>query len=155
MTRRAEEGAGREEGSGGSTSLLTDRQRTVLKLRQKGMSQQEVAELLGTTRSNVSILEKRALQNVKRAKATLKEWTMIQAPVSLTIPAGTDIFDLPSLLFLEADRTGIKLDIGSVDVVVQIKGKVPEALKKRVILRDIEVAVTEDGQLLVQVAAPE
>jgi Tfx family DNA-binding protein len=153
MTRRAEED---EEGDQGTNpSLLTNRQVSVLRLRRKGMSQQEVAEHLGTTRSNVSILEKRALQNVARARATLKEWTMVQAPVSLTVPAGTDVFDVPYLVFSEADKAGIKLGIGSVDIVVQIKNKTPEALKKRVIRRDLEVAVTEDGLFLVQEAAPE
>lgn len=146
----AREGAGEEEGSGASPSLLTSRQVSVLRLRRKGMSQQEVADLLGTTRSNVSILEKRALQNVVRARATLKEWTMIQAPISLTVPAGTDVFDVPALVFSEADEAGIKLGIGSVDIVVQIKNKAPAALKKRMILQDLEVAVTEDGLVLVQ-----
>ncbi|HOO53983.1 MAG TPA: Tfx family DNA-binding protein [Methanothrix sp.] len=152
MIKQAEEGA--EMNDETTPSLLTDKQVEVLKLRRKGMSQQEVAELLGTTRSNVSILEKRALQNVARARGTLKEWMMIQAPVSLTIPAGTDLFNVPSLLFLEADKSEIKLDVSSVDIVVQIKSKVPEALKKRVILRDLEVAVTEGGQVLVHDAAP-
>ena len=146
----AGEGPGEEEGSGASPSLLTNRQVSVLRLRRKGMSQQEVADLLGTTRSNVSILEKRALQNVVKARATLKEWTMIQAPVSLKVPAGTDVFDVPALVFSEADEAGIKLGISSVDIVVQIKNKTPAALKKRMILRDLEVAVTEDGLVLVQ-----
>ncbi|KQC15478.1 MAG: Tfx family DNA-binding protein [Methanothrix sp.] len=152
MARRADEDEEGEQGT--NPSLLTNRQASVLRLRRKGMSQQEVAEQLGTTRSNVSILEKRALQNVAKARATLKEWTMIQAPVSLTIPAGTDVFDVPYLIFSEADKARIKLDIGSVDIVVQIKNKTPEALKKRVIRRDLEVAVTEDGLFLVQEAAP-
>jgi len=143
------------EGSGASPSLLTDRQVSVLKLRRKGLSQQQVAELLGTTRSNVSILEKRALQNVSRARTTLKEWTMIQAPVSLMVPAGTDVFEVPALIFREADKSKIKLDMNSVDIVVQIRRKAPEALKTRVILRDLEVAVTEDGLVLVQEATPE
>ena len=143
------------EGSSRSDSLLTSRQVTVLKLRQKGLSQQEVAEVLGTTRSNVSILEKRALANVARARATLKEWTMIQAPISITVPAGTDLFDVPGLVFIEADKLGIKLELGSVDIVVQIKSKAPKALKKRVVIRDLEVAVSEDGVVLVQEAAPE
>ncbi|HII06655.1 MAG TPA: Tfx family DNA-binding protein [Methanotrichaceae archaeon] len=155
MTKKAEEGAEMDEGSGASPSLLTSRQAAVLRLRRKGLSQQEVAELLGTTRSNVSILEKRALQNVSRARATLKEWTMIQAPVSLTVPTGTDIFEVPAMVFLKADKAKIKLDISSVDIVVQIKSKAPEALKKRVILRDLEIAVTEAGLVLVQDAAPE
>jgi len=152
MARRADEDEEGEQGT--NPSLLTNRQASVLRLRRKGMSQQEVAEQLGTTRSNVSILEKRALQNVAKARATLKEWTMIQAPVSLTIPAGTDVFDVPYLIFSEANKARIKLDIGSVDIVVQIKNKTPEALKNRVIRRDLEVAVTEDGLFLVQEAAP-
>ncbi len=155
MTKRAEEGAEIDEEAGASLCLLTSRQVTVLKLRRKGLSQQEVAELLGTTRSNVSILEKRALQNVSRARTTLKEWTMIQAPVSLMVPAGTDVFEVPALIFREADKSKIKLDMNSVDIVVQIRRKAPEALKTRVILRDLEVAVTEDGLVLVQEAAPE
>ncbi len=155
MTKRDEEGAEMDEGSGASPSHLTNRQIAVLRLRRKGLSQQEVAELLGTTRSNVSILEKRALQNVSRARATLKEWTMIQAPVSLTVPAGTDVFEVPAMIFREADKSKIKLDMNSVDIVLQIRRKAPEALKTRVILRDLEVAVTKDGLVLVQEAAPE
>ena len=154
MTRRAEEDGGTDERSGGSDSLLTDRQAAVLSLRKKGLSQQEVGQILGTTRSNVSILEKRALQNVFRARATLREWTMIHAPISITVPAGTDLFDLPGLVFQEADRAGIKLEIGSVDIVVQIREKAPEALRKRVVVRDLEVAVTEDGLVLVSEALP-
>ncbi|HNT72874.1 MAG TPA: Tfx family DNA-binding protein [Methanothrix sp.] len=154
MTERAEVGAGMEEGSAAREGLLTRRQVAVLKLRRQGLSQQEVAEILGTTRSNVSILEKRALQNVFRARATLREWTMIHAPISITVPAGTDLFDLPGLVFQEADRAGIKLEIGSVDIVVQIREKAPEALRKRVVVRDLEVAVTEDGLVLVSEALP-
>ncbi len=142
------------EGPAAKEGLLTRRQVAVLKLRRQGLSQQEVAEILGTTRSNVSILEKRALQNVFRARATLREWTMIHAPISITVPAGTDLFDLPGLVFQEADRAGIKLEIGSVDIVVQIREKAPEALRKRVVVRDLEVAVTEDGLVLVSEALP-
>jgi len=142
------------EGPAAREGLLTRRQVAVLKLRRQGLSQQEVAEILGTTRSNVSILEKRALQNVFRARATLREWTMIHAPISLPVPAGTDLFDLPGLVFQEADRAGIKLEIGSVDIVVQIREKAPEALRKRVVVRDLVVAVTEDGLVLVSEALP-
>jgi len=142
------------EGPAAREGLLTRRQVAVLKLRRQGLSQQEVAEILGTTRSNVSILEKRALQNVFRARATLREWTMIHAPISITVPAGPDLFDLPGLVFQEADRAGIKLEIGSVDIVVQIREKAPEALRKRVVVRDLEVAVTEDGLVLVSEALP-
>ncbi|MRR13941.1 transcriptional regulator, partial [archaeon] len=40
------------------SSFLTERQSRVLQMRLCGLSQQEAADRLGTTRSNISILEK-------------------------------------------------------------------------------------------------
>lgn len=142
-------------GSEEAPSLLTERQRAVLKYRRNGLSQNEIANILGTTRSNVSILEKRALQNVDRAKATLKEWMMIQAPISVMVEAGTDVFEIPHLIFQEADRAGIRSNLNSVDVVVQLKSKIPQNLKKRMVLCDLKIYVTEEGELLVQDATQE
>jgi len=136
-------------------SLLTPRQLNVLKLRQAGLSQQEVAKILGTSRSNVSILEKRALQNVERARATLKQWRMIKAPISIKVPKGTDVFEVPGLIFKEADRQGVKLDSSSVDVIVRLRAEAPQALDKRIISKDLEVYVSEEGEVLVQETAPE
>jgi len=132
-----------------SQSLLTRRQVKVLKLRLAGYTQQEVAEKLGTTRSNVSILEKRAHQNIQRARETLREWTMIQAPVNLFAPAGTDIFDLPRQIFSEADQKGIRLPINSLDVVVGLRSQVPELIQGRVLSQDIEIYMTSDGGILI------
>ncbi|MHC1631124.1 MAG: Tfx family DNA-binding protein [Methanotrichaceae archaeon] len=133
-----------------ASSFLTERQLAVLRLRRKGLSQQEVAEILRTTRSNVSILEKRAFQNVDRAKATFRQWMMIQAPVSVKIAAGTDVFEVPRLIFQKADLAGIKSLLNSVDVIVQLRNKVPPVLKKRIVFKDLKIYVTEDGKILIQ-----
>jgi len=130
-------------------SLLTERQARVLQLRFQGLSQQDVADLMGTTRSNISILEKRAHQNIERAKCTIQHWTMIQAPVSLRVPAGTDVFDLPSMAFAAADQQGIQLPVTSMDMVVQMKTKAPQLFKKRALPRDVEIFITRDGEVLV------
>src|SRR5512136_1755012 len=100
-------------------SFLTERQIRVLQMRLCGQSQQEVADYLGTTRSNVSILEKRAHQNIARAEKTLQQWMMLQAPISLIVGAGTDVFDIPKMVFAAADEKGIKLPVTSLDIVVQ------------------------------------
>ncbi len=47
-------------------SFLTEQQIRVLQLRAKGLKQSEIAEILGTSRANVSILERRALRRLKR-----------------------------------------------------------------------------------------
>ena len=70
--KRSFEGGGDEA----LDSFLTPRQIKVLQMRLAGLSQQEVADCLGTTRSNISILEKRAHQNIARARRTLEQWMM-------------------------------------------------------------------------------
>ncbi len=129
-------------------SLLTARQLKVLRLRLQGKSQQEVANILGTTRSNISILEKRAYKNIARADNTLKQWMMIRAPISLEIKAGTDVFDLPKMIFAAADDRSILLPVTSLDIIVQLKHKAPLIFKKRDIQQDTEIFVTEDGEIL-------
>lgn len=57
---------------------------------------------------------------------------MIHAPISITVPAGTDLFDLPGLVFQEADRAGIKLGSRLRRHSRPDQEKAPEALRKRV-----------------------
>ncbi len=129
-------------------SLLTERQLKVLQLRRQGHSQTEIADILGTTRSNISILEKRAHQNIQRAERTLQQWMMIQAPISLKVPAGTDVFSIPEMIFKAADQKGMQLPATSLDIIEQLRRGAPKLFKKRAILKDIEIYVTSDGELL-------
>ncbi len=131
-------------------SFLTKRQIMVLQMRLSGLSQQEVADCLGTTRSNVSILEKRAHQNIARAERTLQQWMMLRAPISLQAGAGTDVFDLPKMVFAAADEKHMRLPITSLDIVVQLQRKAPRLFKKRALERDARIFVTEEGEVLVE-----
>lgn len=130
--------------------FLTERQIQVLRLRRRGLSQEEVAEILGTTRSNVSILERRAMQNIDRALETLKQWKMIQAPVAVRIPEGTDLFALPGIIFREADARGLKLPVNSIDILAKLKEIAPHLTRRRLIERSFDIYVTEDGEICVE-----
>ena len=131
-------------------SFLTERQIEVLQMRLAGRSQQEVAEILGTTRSNISILEKRAHQNIARAERTLQQWMMLRAPISLLALAGTDVFELPKMIFAAADEKQMRLPITSLDIVVQLRRIAPRLFKKRALERDARIFVTEEGEVLVE-----
>ncbi|MGB5101480.1 MAG: Tfx family DNA-binding protein [Methanothrix sp.] len=131
-------------------SFLTERQLKVLQMRLAGRSQQEVADSLGTTRSNISILEKRAHQNIARAERTLQQWMMLRAPISLQAGAGTDVFELPKMIFAAADELGMRLPITSLDIVVQLRRRSPRLFKKRALERDARIYVTEEGEVLVE-----
>ncbi|MDD4161793.1 MAG: Tfx family DNA-binding protein [Methanothrix sp.] len=133
-----------------SDSFLTQRQLKVLQMRLAGLSQQEVADSLGTTRSNISILEKRAHQNIARAERTLQQWMMLRAPISLQAQAGTDVFELPKMIFAAADEKEIRLPITSLDIVVQLRRKAPRLFKKRALEKRAQIYVTEEGELLVE-----
>ncbi len=130
--------------------FLTDRQIQVLRLRRSGMSQEAIAEMLGTTRANVSILEKRAMQNIDRAVRTLDQWKIIQAPVAVRLSEGTDLFTVPKSVFREADARGIKLPINSIDLLIRLKERAPNLTKRRILDRSICIYVTEDGEVFVE-----
>jgi hypothetical protein len=131
-------------------SFLTERQLRVLQMRLAGRSQQEVADSLGTTRSNISILEKRAYQNIARARQTLEQWMMLQTPVSLQAKAGTDVFELPRMIFAAADEKQIRLPVTSLDIVVQLRRKAPRLFSKRIMQQDARIYITEEGDVLVE-----
>jgi len=139
----------RSEDDGSLSSFLTERQIKVLQMRLCGLSQQEAADRLGTTRSNISILEKRARQNIARSEKTLQQWMMLRAPISLMAAAGTDVFDLPRMIFSAADELGIKLPITSLDIIEQLQRRSPRPFQKRTLNRDALIYVTEEGTVLV------
>src|SRR5271157_2011274 len=99
MPRKQEDGDPKEA----IKSFLTKRQAQALRLRSQGHSQQEVAELLGTTRANISKLERRAHQNIMMARRTIHAWIKVQAPISSFVPAGTDVLSVPAMVFRAAD----------------------------------------------------
>lgn len=131
-------------------SFLTARQLEVLQMRQHGCSQQDIAERLGTTRSNISILEKRAHQNIARAERTMLQWMMIRAPITCRAKAGTDVFELPRMIFAAADEKGMRLPVTSLDIVVQLQRRAPRLFKKRALEENATIFVTEEGEVLVE-----
>jgi len=140
------------DAEGSSYSFLTKRQLEVLQMRHQGLSQQDVADRLGTTRSNISILEKRAHQNIARAQRTVQQWMMIRAPISLFVKGGTDVFDIPRMIFAAADEMGIRLHVTSMDILVQLRRNAPRLFHKRVLGRDVRIYMKENGETMVEVA---
>lgn len=151
MPRKQEERGSEEE----DKSSLTKRQVQVLQFRLQGRTQQEVADLLGTTRANVCKIERRAHQNVMMARRTLREWMKIQAPISVFVPAGTDVLRVPSMIFKAADVDGIHLPVNSIDIIVQLKIKAPFLFRAQAVLDEkhalptgVELFVDCEGQIL-------
>lgn len=114
-------------------SFLTEHQIKILRLRAKGLKQSEIAEMLGTSRANVSILERRALEKIEKARNTLLLWEQINSKISLDVKAGEDIFTVPERLFRKADELGIKVPYSTAEIVAFLVERAPveDRLAKR------------------------
>ena len=130
-------------------TFLTDRQVEILTMRKKGMTQADIAKIKRTTRGNICIIEKTALRNVERANKTIKLYKTLEAPISLTIPVGTDLLDVPKMIFKAADNEHIKISIDSAMIVVKLKTQVPYKMHGRLITNEIDVSADEHGNLII------
>lgn len=130
-------------------SFLTKRQVMVLRLRQSGLTQDEIARRIKTTRANVSLIEKRARENIERSKETLKEWESIVSPVRITVKKGTDVIKIPEIVFAEADKSGIHVKANSLDLITRIKKEKGSVISNRTLDEDMEIDVTDTGEVSV------
>jgi hypothetical protein len=128
-------------------SFLTKRQVAVLRMRQSGLTQDEIARRIKTTRANVSLIEKRARENINRSRETLKEWESIVSPVRISIKKGTDVIKIPEVVFDEADKKGIHVKQNSLDLITRIKKEKGNIISNRTIGEDIEVAIADNGDV--------
>ncbi len=119
----------------------------VLRLRQSGLTQEEIARRIKTTRANVSLIEKRARENIDRSRETLKEWESIVSPVRIVIKKGTDVIKIPEIVFSEADKAGIHVRSNSLDLITRIKKEKGTAIANRTLDEDMEIDVTDAGEV--------
>lgn len=103
--------------------FLTKRQIEVLKLRMKGLTQEQVADILKTTRENVANLENRAYVNIMRARITLKMLKELNPENEVVVPTGTPVTDVPRIILDRADMLGIKIIFGAETIYHLVKKK--------------------------------
>ncbi len=104
-------------------TLLTARQIEVLRLRKGGLTQDKVARILGTTRENVSIIERNAFHVIEAAKSTLEAFESLDAGSVITIPERTPIFDIPRIVLVRGDVLGVKVKTTEDDILAMVKSR--------------------------------
>ena len=126
-------------------SFLTEQQIRILQLRAKGLKQSEIAEILGTSRANISILEHRALEKIQRARNTLLLWEQINSKISVDVKQGEDIFNVPGRLFKKADELGIKVPYSTAEIVAFLVEHAP--IEDRITKRDFTLFLDAKDRL--------
>lgn len=130
--------------------LLTERQIEVLKLRAQGLTQEEVAERLKTSRENVTILEKRAYQNIKLARETLAALKTFGVSATVVIKPGTHLVDVPRIILNKADEANIKVKANFTRIFDEIRFKAGDKVKRSRVTRQITVKILPNGDFTVE-----
>jgi hypothetical protein len=125
--------------------LLTDRQKMVIQFRKEGMTQQEIADELKTTRSNISLIEKSANDNIRLAKEALDYIYSLEATLVCTLAAGSELTQEIFLIYKAARQTGIKVQYDTGALMSRIMTAVPEKISDGTIREDISVYLNLTG----------
>ena len=127
--------------------LLTERQRVILRHRRQGLSQQQIADIIGTSKANVYTIEKSALENVRRAHETLQFMYTLDAGFLCAISSGTDLLSVPELIFHEASNRGVKVRYDTLDLINRLRDSVSEHVRARLVKDEIQVYLNDDGEI--------
>ena len=128
-------------------SLLTERQKEILRYRKRGMTQQQVADIIHTSKPNVCLIEKMALRKIRQAEATLVYLKRLDARLICTLEAGSDLFDTIPLIVGEARKAGIHLPDNPIDLINRIRLENPGRIHGRYIRENIDLFLQTDGEL--------
>jgi hypothetical protein len=132
------------------TSVLTRRQAEVLLLRERGVRQSTIADLLGTSRANVSSIESSARTNVEKARETVGFAETLSAPVRVEVAGGTDLYDVPKLVYDACDEAGVKVNHTAPELMKTVSDEAGDAVQGREVREDVLVGVTSEGAVRVR-----
>jgi len=132
------------------TNVLTRRQAEVLALRERGMAQADIADRLGTSRANVSSVEASARQNVEKARETVAFSEALHAPVRIVVEPGTDLYDVPAMVFDRCDEAGVKVSYTAPDLMKLVSDAAGNAITGRNVEQELFLGVTSDGEVRVR-----
>lgn len=131
-------------------NVLTRRQAEVLALREHDVPQADIADHLGTSRANVSSVEASARRNVSKATETVEFAEALAAPVTLTVDAQTDLYDVPDRVYSECDDSDVKVAKTAPELMKLISDEAGDAVLGREVRREITVSVSADGTVRVR-----
>lgn len=131
------------------TTFLTDRQLEVLELRERGYTQQEVADRLGTTDANVSAVQRAAEDNVEKARRTLELVRTLRAPVQFSLSAETSFEELVDEVYKRGDEAGIKVGYCRPELYTHLYGQLEDDTSQNALDSRVTIGLTGDGEVRV------
>lgn len=131
-------------------SVLTRRQAEVLALREHGLTQSAIGDRLGTSRANVSAVERAARDNVEQSRETVAFADALAAPIRVTVQAGDKLYGVPGRVYEAADEAGVKVNQTAPDLMRTVGREAGDAVDGGRVVEPILVGVTLDGAVRVR-----
>jgi len=119
------------------------------------MTQEEIARIMGTTKANISIIEKRARKNIEKAMNTISIWEEINSLLSINVESGTDIFNIPESIYREGDKMGIKIPLTTVEIISSVAEKAGDVVENRILKNPIKIFITRDNRIGIRIMKPD
>ncbi|MCL2459766.1 MAG: Tfx family DNA-binding protein [Euryarchaeota archaeon] len=129
---------------------LTERQKEILRYRRAGYTQQQIADIVHTTKANVSLIEKAANENIQRAYETLEFMNTLDAIHLCTLEKGNDLVKAAESVIVKGDEHGISVKYDLLDLCNKVRDKVPDSVRGRLLRADIEVYLRDDGEIFLE-----
>jgi hypothetical protein len=106
-----------------------------------------VAKKLRTTRENVTILERRANENLKASKASLAALEALSGSRELVIPSGVSVFEATSMILRRADVLRTKVKMNADAILTTLRARHKGRIRGHHLIVAIRVKIEPDGSL--------
>ncbi|RLG58190.1 MAG: transcriptional regulator, partial [Candidatus Hydrothermarchaeota archaeon] len=100
-------------------------------------------------RVNVTILEKKAKENVEKARKTIELFESL-TPIKVTIKKDANIFEIPQIIFSEADKHGIEVVYNSTSIIGMVRRSAGDKIFGNRVIRDFEILILRSGKIIVK-----
>ena len=129
---------------------LTRVQLEVLRYRIAGLTQEEVAVKLGTTRQNISLAERRAHRNLEKARDTIAAYRRLGTVASVTLPPMMHLVDVPRMLIDAADSAGVKIEVDFSLIYKELRHEARDNVSGTRIVKPVRVDILKDGEVFIE-----
>ncbi len=127
--------------------FLSSRQIQIMKLRKEGYSTEGIAREIGTTRQNVSILEKRGHRNLEKAIRTVNAVRELKLSHEVRIDGNIHVLDAVKKVLKSADELNIRLNDNLIGIMTRLKMAVESDLKNGIIQKPFDILIFQDGSV--------
>jgi Tfx family DNA-binding protein len=133
--------------------LLTEVQLSILSLRFDGLTQEDIAKKLGTSRQNISLIERRARSNIQKAEQTLRAYRRLETAATVELKPDTHLVDVPRMLVDAADNVGVKIRVDFALVYKELRYEAGSSIRGTRVIKPIFLHILRDGKIDVESVA--